>query len=128
MATSHLRRSASMRVILWIARLLGTAAIVPLMLIAFGEPGTGPAGPREWVYLALFPYGFSLGYLLGWRWPLLAGCLSLGCLVASLIVIGRVFSPGAYLTWGALGLPGVLYLVAGLKSRGRDSRRLEVVS
>ena len=30
-------------------------AVVPVMLIAFGEPGSGPAGPRKWVYLALFP-------------------------------------------------------------------------
>ena len=51
-------------------------AVVPVMLIAFGEPGSGPAGPREWVYLALFPFGFSAGYLLGWRWPLLGGCES----------------------------------------------------
>jgi hypothetical protein len=29
------------RVLLWIARLAGTAAVVPLMLIAFGERGSG---------------------------------------------------------------------------------------
>src|SRR5687768_12267862 len=102
----------------WIARLAGIAAIVPLMLIVFGEPGSGPAGAREWVYLALFPFGFSAGYLLGWRWPLLGGCVSLACMAASLAVIGRVFGLGAYLIWGALSVPGVLYVIAGLKLRG----------
>lgn len=47
------------RVFLWIARVAGTAAIVPLVLIAFGERGSEPSGPREWVYLALFPFAFS---------------------------------------------------------------------
>ena len=37
------------RVLLWIARLAGTAAVAPLMLIALGEPGSGPTGTREWV-------------------------------------------------------------------------------
>ena len=105
------------RVLLWIARLAGTAAVAPLMLIAFGEPGSGPTGTREWVYLALFPFGFSAGYLLGWRWPLHGGCISVACMAVSLVVIGRVFEMGSYLLWGILSVPGVLYVMAGLKSR-----------
>ena len=108
---------AAARVLLWIARLTATAAVVPLMLIAFGEPGSGPSGPQEWVYLALFPFGFSAGYLLGWRWPLLGGGVSLACMAASLVVIGRVFEMGAYLVWSVLSVPGVLYVMAGLKLR-----------
>jgi hypothetical protein len=103
--------------LLWVARLTGTAAIVPLMLIVFGEPGSGPAGAREWAYLALFPFGFSAGYLLGWRWPLLAGCVSLSCMAASQVVLGRAFGWGPYLVWGALCVPGALYILAGWKLR-----------
>ena len=110
------------RAALWVARLAGTAAIVPLMLIVFGEPGAGPSGPREWLYLALFPFGFSLGYLLGWRWPLLGGGLSLACMAASLVVAGRVFPPSAYLVWGVLSLPGVLYVLAGWNLRDGAGR------
>jgi hypothetical protein len=113
---------AAWRVVLWIARLAGIAAIVPLMLIAFGERGTGPSGAREWVYLALFPFGFSTGYLLGWRWPLLGGCLSLACLSASLVIIDRTFDWRPYLMWGVLSIPGVLYLIAGWKLRSTWSR------
>ena len=97
----------------WIARLTGLAAIVPLMFIVFGEPGSGPAGAREWVYLALFPFGFSVGYLLGWRWPLFGGCLSLACMAASLIVVQRTFGWEPYLIWGVLSLPGLLFVIAG---------------
>jgi hypothetical protein len=107
-------------VVLWVARLSALAALAPLMLIVFGERGNGPAGAREWIYLALFPFGFAAGYLLGWRWPLAGGCISLACLAASLMVINRTFALGAYLTWGVLSVPGVLYVIAGWMLRGRS--------
>jgi hypothetical protein len=105
------------QVLHWIARLSGIAAIVPLMLIAFGEPGSGPSGIREWAYLAFFPFGFSAGYLIGWRWPLLGGCVSLVCIAISLVLVGRVFDVGPYLIWAVLCVPGALFVVAGLKLR-----------
>ncbi|MFO0810774.1 MAG: hypothetical protein U0746_19260 [Gemmataceae bacterium] len=110
-------RTIFARVILWVARLAGIAAIVPLMLIVIFESGTGPASVRAWVYLALFPFGFSIGYLLGWRWPLLGGCVSLACMAASLLVLGRFVGVQPYLIWGVLSVPGVMYVVAGLMLR-----------
>jgi hypothetical protein len=102
---------ASTRLLLWIARLAATLAIVPLMLIVFGESGSGPAGVREWLHLALFPFGFSAGYLLGWRWPLLGGCVSPACMAISLVVIGRVLDLRPYLIWGVLSTPGILCVI-----------------
>ena len=111
------RGDAVARVLHWLARLSGTAVVVPLMLVAFGEPGSGPAGAEEWVYLALFPFGFSAGYLLGWRWPLLGGCISLACMALSLVVLGRVFDGSTYAIWAVLSVPGVLYVMVGWKLR-----------
>jgi hypothetical protein len=113
MSDSFGRGGAAWHIVLWIARLSAIAAIIPLMLIVFGESGSGPAGAREWIYLALFPFGFSIGYLLGWRWPLVGGCISLACMVASLIVIQRTFGLSAYLYWAILCVPGILYVIAG---------------
>jgi hypothetical protein len=104
-------------VIFWLARLSSLAALLPLILIALSENGTGPAGMREWIYLALFPFGFAAGYLLGWRWPLFGGCLSLACMAASLLVIGRTFDAAPYLIWTVLSFPAVLYIIAGLRLR-----------
>jgi len=106
------------RLVLWIGRLAGLAAIVPLMMIFFGEPGTEPIGWREIIYLALFPFGFSAGYLLSWRWPVAGGSFSLACMVASLLVIGRSFGAIAYLIWLILCIPGVMMVLAGLKLHG----------
>lgn len=38
-------------------------------------------------------------------------------MAVSLVVIGRVFEMGSYLLWGILSVPGVLYVMARLKSR-----------
>jgi hypothetical protein len=105
------------RALIWLARLSSIAAIIPLMLIVFGERGTGPEGIREWLYLALFPFTFSAGYLLAWRWPMLGGSLSLASLAASLLVIGRTFNASAYLIWAVLSIPGVLFVVGGYYAR-----------
>jgi hypothetical protein len=109
--------STAARLLHWIARLTAIAAIVPLMQIVIGESGSGPVGPREWIYLALFPFGFSAGYLLGWRWPLVGGCISLVCMAASQLVIGRILGIGPYIIWGVLCVPGMLYIIAGCRLR-----------
>ena len=102
---------------LWVARIASVVAILPLMLIAFGENGHGPEGIREWLYLALFPFGFSASYLLAWRWPILGGCLSLLCLATSLLIIERTFDWSPYLIWTGLSLPGFLFILSGWLSR-----------
>jgi hypothetical protein len=105
------------RVLLWTARLSGTLVVVFLMPFVLGGEEGGPVGVAEWVYLGLFPFGFSAGYLIGWRWPLLGGCVSLACMALSLVLLGRVFDWSAYTIWFVLSVPGVLYVIAGLKLR-----------
>jgi hypothetical protein len=70
------RRQLIWTVILWVARVTSVAVLVPVLMILVGEPGTGPQGAQGWIYLALFPVGFSAGYLLAWRWPVFGGCLA----------------------------------------------------
>jgi hypothetical protein len=111
------RGGAAACILWWVARLTALAAIVPLMMILVGERGDQPIGIRTWIYLALFPFGFSAGYLAGWRWPLAGGCFSIACLAASLLVIGRTVGWQAYPYWGALSMPGVLFIITGWKLR-----------
>lgn len=113
------RRKKQTRSLLhWVARISAIAVIALMVVMLSSESGSGPTG-REWTYLAFFPFGFSLGYLLGWRWPLLGGVVSLLCMLISQLVIERTFDVEAYIAWGFLSVPGVLYLVAGLKMRGK---------
>jgi hypothetical protein len=101
--------------ILWIARVTSIAALTPVLMILVGEPGTGPHGARAWIYLALFPVGFSAGYLFAWRWPVFGGCFSLVCMAASLAVLQRTLGLEPYLIWSILCVPGVLFVIAGWK-------------
>jgi hypothetical protein len=117
MPSTHPHTDTPTRILHWIARLTAIAAIIPILQIAFGEPGTGPSGLHEWLYLALFPFAFSAAYLLAWRYPLLGGTLSLACMALSLLVIGRTFGWTAYAFWAILCIPGILFVLAGLRSR-----------
>jgi hypothetical protein len=88
-------------------------------MILVGEPGSGPASIRGWLYLALFPLGFSFGYFIGWRWPTVGGAISLACMAASLMVIGKTLPLTPYLFWGVLSVPGMLFLIAGWQLRAQ---------
>ena len=115
MSDSVVRTSTkATRLLWWIARITSIPVILLLVLMVTGEEAAKPAG-AEWIYLALFPFGFSLGYLAGWRWPLWGGIISLACMAISQIVTGRVFDSTAYLIWAVFCVPGVLFILAGLK-------------
>lgn len=101
----------------WLARISSVAVVILLVVMLTGENGSGPAG-RDSLYLALFPVGFSLGYLIGWKWPLPGGVISLSCMALSLFIVGKTFDLETYMAWGILSLPGVLFIFAGLKSKG----------
>lgn len=101
----------------WLARVLSIAAVTPILMIAFGEHGTGPADVRGWLYLALFPFAFSAAYLLAWRFPLAGGIASLVCMAASLTLIGRTLPWQPYAFWAGLCVPGILFIIVGLRKR-----------
>ena len=101
----------------WIAGISGVAVVLLLIVMVTGELGE-PTG-AEWVYLFFFPFGFSVGYVTALRWPLAGGCVSLACMAISQAVTGRVFDPGAYAVWGMMSVPGVLFLIVGMKRRAQ---------
>jgi hypothetical protein len=109
--------SRGAKVFAWSAKLLATAVAGLLILVMFTESGNGPQGPREWAYLAFFPVGFSIGYLLGWWRPLLGGVVAIACMVASHFAIGRTYDAHAYLIWAVLCIPGVMLIAVGLIER-----------
>jgi len=100
----------------WIARISGTAVVLLLLMMFTGDEASLPSG-AEWIYLTFFPFGFSVGYMIGWRWPFVGGVVSLVCMAMSQVVTGRVFNLQAYMIWGVLSVPGLLYVIAGWKLR-----------
>ncbi len=111
--------SQSMRAVLWIARIVSVIIVVFLVFMVVGYTvnpqgsGSGPNMP-EWFGLALFPFGLCIGYVIGWRWQLLGGAVSLICLVAFLVLMREL---DMILILSVVGIPAVLYIVYGIHRR-----------
>jgi hypothetical protein len=97
----------------WSARVLTLPALFFMIATAIGTGGSGPS-PRDWLLLALFPVGMTLGLIIGWRWELVGGTLSVSCLGA-FYLLHYVLShrlPGG--PWFLIfTVPGILFLLAG---------------
>ncbi len=109
----------SLRAILWIARIVSALIVVflVLMIVAYiVNPQGNGSGPKvtEGFGLAFFPIGLCVGYVIGWRWQLLGGAISLICLAAFLLLMReRDMTP----VISIVGIPAVLYVVYGVYRR-----------
>ena len=104
-----------LRVTILVAKIVGTlfAAFLVFMMIGsavnpMGEQGGGL--PDEWLLMLFFPVGLCLGYLIAWRWPLLGGAFSVGCLIVFLIGEGQAALVGIA---AILGAPALVLIVCG---------------
>ena len=103
----------------WIARIVSTLLIATIAAIAIGEgmpnPFTRAMSPIELLGFA----GLSLvvlGFLMGWRWELAGGILSI---VGVCMLFGPTVVNGR-MTWFILAMlvPGVLYMASRLLRSG----------
>lgn len=108
--------------LLWSARITGLLLTVFVVLVAalflFNPNNTeGPppsSWPTVWPWLAVYPFGVCLGYLISWWRPLAGSIVSLSCLALSLLlpqVPVQLVSLLVYL------VPGVLFLLYAIGRR-----------
>lgn len=117
------KRSPAVRITRWIARVWSILSIVVVVVFTVGAAvrSTGPMPtPREWVGLALWPIGVSIGLIVAWYREELGGISALGCLAAfyvwDLVHSGQL-PRGPFFVLSAA--PGILFLVAGMLSHRR---------
>ena len=101
----------------WTARILGTLLVLMCVIIAIGEGMPNPFTQPTWsqiIFLALAL--IMIGILIGWRWELAGGIMSLAGFCLGIVPLNN--SPRG-LTWFyfALALPGVLYVTSALLRR-----------
>lgn len=111
---------AVLRVILWVARVLGllVAVFVGLFVVAYSI-GSEPSPPGFGALL--YPIGPAVAYLIGWRRPLLGGAIGLGCILAFHISRGAGVLRFP-LTDVMFLLPGLLFVIYGVASLARARR------
>jgi hypothetical protein len=116
------------RALLWWARILGLVLTVFVVLVAAGflfnpnnTEGPPPSSwPTEWPWLAVFPFGVCLGYLIGWWRPLVGSIVSLACLVLALLLPGVPLQLVSLLVFL---VPAALFLLYAVGTRWGSSER-----
>lgn len=102
----------------WTARLLSVASTGVLLLFLFGEPfPVAQITGKEWIGLALFPFGLVIGFAVAWWRERLGGLIT----IASLIVFCLLFVGDLRKSWAffVFALPGFLFLMSGFLARPR---------
>ncbi len=123
MTDSTEQAGRGLRVLLWCARITGGIFVVTLafvIVVNFVHPAGEPMPTgKEWLGLAMFPFGVFVAYALAFRWKLAGGVLALACSFGWWAYVGFTLRilPIAVM----VGIPGVLYVVYGLLSR-RNAR------
>ena len=111
----------------WLARLSSLVSLAFLLLFFFGEEMTfAQLTSSEILGLLFFPIGITVGMLLGWRWEVLGGCLTVLSLLAFYKVMyaanGR-FPEGIW--FSLFAFPGLIFLFCGLCNKKAPTTQLK---
>ncbi len=110
---------STIRILIWIARLLAVCSMSMLVLFAIG--GFNPPLKmtlQEATLFLFFPVGICAGMLLAWRWELYGGTLTVLCLLMFYglhVLFGHSFPNGPWFL--IFAFPGFLFLGIGLFAR-----------
>ena len=104
------------------ARIIGTVLIAGVVVIAIGEGMPNPLTQTAIVQLGFVALALILiGILIGWRWELAGGSISLVGLC--LLCVPVVNSPrGLHWDLSVLAIPGILYISSYFLARSASSR------
>jgi len=107
----------------WLARISSLASIGLLGLFLFGGEESITPTLREAVAMAFFPFGVIAGMIVGWKYELRGGLISvisLAMFYAVMAIMGRGIPTTPWFL--VFTLPGILFLTAGLIQKHRGGR------
>ena len=111
------KASLSATVCRWLARIIGTVLAASVVFIGIGEGMPNPMTQTAIVQLGFVALALILvGILIGWRWELTGGSLSLVGLC--LLCVPVINSPrGLHWDLSVLAIPGILYITSYFLAR-----------
>jgi hypothetical protein len=101
----------------WTARIIGTLLVLSIVIIVIGERMPNPlTQPTRGQIICLAMALIMIGILIGWRWELAGGIMSLAgfCLASVRLNNSSIGLTCFYFT---LALPGALYVTSALLRR-----------
>lgn len=108
----------------WAARISGALLVVFIVLLAIGEGMPNPFTQPLRIELGFLGLALlMIGILIGWRWELLGGVMSL---IGWCVFFTSVIFPSRNRIWVEFGLalPGLLYVTSALFRHKRDCLHL----
>lgn len=113
-----------LRAMNWITRGAAALSCAILLLIMAGSLQESRQLPTfsESVGLAFFPIGVMLGMIIGFRYPIYGGCVTLVSLIAFYswhVVVAEALPSGPF--FALFGLPGLMFLAVGWLSNRQRS-------
>jgi len=115
--SSTTKTERKLKIIRWVAR-IWTIPVVILALVAVLTPGLNVnADPNQWLSsFFLVMWGIAvLGLVIGWRWELLGGLITIVTLVMRdtlYIIMGGTWVENILFVWLPLVPPAILFLIA----------------
>lgn len=121
--TSRSEDSKSVCILRWIARILASVMAALILLICVGETlGEGLQSPFHMTFWEIFmmfaAFALWLGLLLGWKWELLGGLLTLCAVMvfyALNFLITGLFPGGPFFL--IFAFPSLLFIYCGWQNR-----------
>jgi len=98
----------------WTARLLSIGSLGFMLLFVVGEGQSwSSVRTQDLVGLVFFPFGLTLGLVLGWRRELSGGIIAVGSIALFYLVYGLAVNSAIFQGWWflVLSIPGWLFLL-----------------
>jgi hypothetical protein len=110
----------NLKIILWIAKILGTLSLAFLLYISFEaffgaeKSGTSLISSLDLVALVFFPLSTIIGLALAYKWKGIGGIITVGGMISLHIVRPDIASN---LLISAFAIPGLLYIIYAVWSK-----------
>ena len=117
MTASMKRRYETLSLLRWVARISSLISILVLVMFFVGEGfDPGRVSGRQWLGLLFFPVGLITGFIIGWKYEIIGGAVSVLSLLAFYFIYGLLISGRLPRGWAfaVFALPAILFLFAGI--------------
>ncbi len=102
-----------MKILRWIARVLGVLIILFFVASLLGEQSAGTLTLLDWIKLGLW-FVVMAGLLVSWRWEVVGGLVVIGAFVIMVILNPRILSMWAM--WVS-PVTAWLFILCGMRSK-----------